>query len=97
MTTPITPIIPPEPSGDSTPEQWRLYIDAVSAFNRVAQVEATEKHAEAQRLTAVAMDRHAAAQEAMIEALAGQPQSSGFSEAFVMSLLRLVLEKPEPA
>ena len=35
---------------------------------------------------------------ALVDALNNaQPTSGGFSEAFVMGLLRLVLEKPEPA
>jgi hypothetical protein len=65
---------------------------------RQASVAASEAHGAAQLATAVAMQAHVDKQQGLIDAMNATPVSaSGFSETFVMSLLRLVLDKPEPA
>lgn len=89
------PPIPAQPNEDSTPEQWARYLDIVRLHAIAEQTAAIEEQ------TAQAVLQTAAIQATaeIGQQLADQPQAagSGFSEDFVMSLLRLVLDKPEPA
>lgn len=89
------PAIPAAPNEDSTPEQWARYLQIVALHNSAASTQAIrDQTAQMALMTAAAQ-----ANATLMQQLLAQPQttSSGFSESFVMSLLRLVLEKPEPA
>ena len=89
------PAIPAAPNEDSTPEQWARYLQIVALHNSAAATQAIRDQTAQMALMTAAAQANATLMQQLLE----QPQttSSGFSESFVMSLLRLVLEKPEPA
>lgn len=89
------PPIPPQPTADSTPEQWTHYRWAVSMHVGAAATDAANANAAAQQATAAALMRRADVEAQMVEAVNNTADGGGFSEQFVMSLLRLVLDKPE--
>ena len=89
------PAIPAAPNADSTPEQWARYLQIVALHNTAA----TQDAINAQTAQMALMTAAAQANATLMQQLLDQPAQagSGFSETFVMSLLRLVLDKPEPA
>lgn len=95
MAEPITPIIPPTPTVDSTWEVWDIYLRAVTAnnhveqiANQVRQIAAQERHAAAQEVTASAMNRYAAAQELVASAMREIRSSDGASKPTRADLVR---------
>ena len=80
------PPLPPLPNADSTPEQWAHYRWTVSLHVTAEQTAAINRQA-------IATEDTASIAQQMLDQ--PQPSTSGFSESFVISLLRLVLEKPE--
>ena len=76
----IPPLPAPLPDREATPAEidawWRqydIYVRAVGEVNRVAAIAASNKHAQAQADTAVAMARAAEAQLALIRELTQTP------------------------
>lgn len=74
MTT-VVPVLPPTPEAGSTWQQWDVYLRAVGEVNRVAQIQATRAHAEAQQSTATALQNSVAAQLQMAAAMGGSKPS----------------------
>ena len=87
------PPIPPLPGAESTPAEWDVYLRIVALHNSAASTAAINAQTAQMALMTAAAERNAALMQQILE----QPQapSTGFSESFVMSLLRLVLDKPE--
>jgi hypothetical protein len=92
--------LPPAPEplpADTFEARFRIWRADCDDLLRQATIAASQAHGAAQAATAEAMQASVAAQNALAAAISSTPASGGFSEAFVMSLLRLVLDKPEPA
>ena len=87
------PAIPAVPNEDSTPEQWARYLDIARLY--VSQESASAINAQTAQM--VKMTEAAEHSATLMQQLLDQPAPTGggFSEAFVMGLLRLVLDKPE--
>jgi len=93
MSTPL-PTIPPEPTADSTPEQWAHYRWAVSLHVTAEQTEAIRAEtAQVVLLTAATQATAAIGQQVL-----NQPQpTNGFDQDFVKWLVLTVLRlPPEP-
>ena len=87
------PAIPPLPNADSTPAQWDLYLRIVALYSAAGTQDAINAQTAQMVLMTTAAERNAALMQQLLE----QPPApaSGLSEAFLLSLLRLVLDKPE--
>ena len=89
------PPLPTTPAAAATAADWARYMDIARLYVSREASEAIDRQTEQMALMTAAATRSG---DMMAEFLAQPvPSSSGFSEAFVMSLLRLVLDKPEPA
>jgi hypothetical protein len=91
----IPPLPEPLPDREATPAEidawWRqydIYLRAVGEVNRVAAIAASDKHAQAQADTAVAMTRAAEAQDRMREAYL-QPLPAPTRQALVLEFMRV--------
>ena len=89
------PPIPAIPSADAPAADWTRYLDIARMYVSRESSEAIDRQTAQMALMTTAAERNAALMQQFLE----QPQTpaSGFSEAFVMGLLRLVLDKPEAA
>jgi hypothetical protein len=94
MTTITLPPIPPAPNGDTSPADWARYLDILRLHVSAASADAIDRQTAQMALMTAAAEHSATLMQQLLDQPA-QP-SSGFSEAFVMGLLRLVLDKPEP-
>jgi hypothetical protein len=87
------PQIPPAPNPDSTSEAWDRYLRIVALHRSAEASDAIDRQTAQMSLMTAAAQNHAA----LMQQLLNQPaqSSTGFSETFVMGLLRLVLDKPD--
>lgn len=92
------PPLPAVPAAGATPEVWARYLQILALHSNADGAAAVrEQTAEMTRMVQ-SNNENATATKALLAQLVAHPEqpSSGFSETFVMSLLRLVLDKPEP-
>lgn len=90
---PILPPIPAAPNADSTPAQWDVYLRAVGEHNRVAQIEATLKHAASQQATADAIKADTVVRGQMVLAIQ-QPQVTSLPTRAAL-VFEMVKDQPQ--
>ena len=97
------PPIPTQPGVESTPAEWARYLDILRLHVSRESSEAIDRQTAQMALMVEATDSGTAAitaHNAIVQQVLDQPHtapapSSGFSESFTLSLLRLVLDRPE--
>ena len=88
------PAIPPQPGEGAAPADWARYLDILRLHVSAESAAAVDRQtAQMALMTAAAA---LAAPEAAASGRRCAPPSSGLSESFILSILRLVLDKPEP-
>ena len=88
------PPIPPQPTGEgATPAAWDVYLRILALHSTAGTQAAINAQTAQMALMTAAAVRSGDLMQQLLDQPA--PTSTGFSESFVMSLLRLVLEKPE--
>lgn len=87
------PAIPSVPSVEATDAEWARYLDILRLHLSAESASAIDRQTSQMALMTAASVRHG---ELMQQLLAQPvPSASGLSESFLLSLLRLVLDKSE--
>lgn len=88
------PPIPPQPAASAPAADWARYLDILRLHVSAESAAAVDRQtAQMALMTAAAVRSGDLMQQLLAQPV---PPSSGLSESFILSILRLVLDKPEP-
>ena len=88
------PAIPPQPGEGAAPADWARYLDILRLHVSAESAAAVDRQTAQMALMTAAAVRIGDLMQQLLAQPA--PPSSGLSESFILSILRLVLDKPEP-